>query len=172
LILAEGPGGIYLVDQHRAHERAIFERLLARDQGKEVEAQSLLDPLLIELSRHQATRLDERLPELARIGFVVERFGERAFLVRAIPAVTAGGQMADYSELLEESAAEGESWRQRLLISLACRSAIRRQQALAPVQMEGLLHDLAQVNVPAACPHGSPLLLHVGQDFLARQFGW
>lgn len=172
LILTEGPNGLYLVDQHRAHERAIFERLLRADGRREADAQALLEPILLELPAHRAARLEERLGELERIGFVVERFGERAFLVRAIPTDVAHGDVPQLDGLLEEAAAEGESWRQRLLISLSCRSAIRRGEALAPAQMEGLLRDLADTSVPAACPHGSPLVLYVGDDFLARQFGW
>jgi DNA mismatch repair protein MutL len=172
LILTEGPGGLYLVDQHRAHERAIFERLLRRDHEPEANAQALLDPILVELSRAQAARLDERLAELERLGFAVERFGEHDFLVRAIPAAVANGEPPDLSQVLDEAAAEGESWRQRLQISLSCRAAVRRNQPLDVQQMQGLVSDLAETSVPAACPHGSPLVLHVGRDFLQRQFGW
>jgi DNA mismatch repair protein MutL len=172
LILAEGPGGLYLVDQHRAHERAIFERLLRREGDADADAQALLDPILVELPRHRAARLEERLPALARLGFALERFGDRYFLVRAIPAPIASGEAPELSEILDEAAAEGESWRQRLLIALSCRCAIRRNQPLGPSQMQGLLADLAETAVPAACPHGSPLVLHVGRDFLERQFGW
>ncbi len=172
LILAEGPNGLYLVDQHRAHERSIFERLLRADRGREADAQALLEPLLLELPAHRAARLEERRGELERIGFVVERFGERAFLVRAIPADVGQGDVPWLEGLIDEAAAEGESWWQRLLISLSCRTAIRRGEALGPSRMEGLLRDLAETSVPAACPHGSPLVLHVGDDFLARQFGW
>jgi DNA mismatch repair protein MutL len=132
----------------------------------------LLEPILIELPRSRAARLDERLAELSRLGFVVERFGEQDFLVRAVPAPAASGEDTGLPELLGEAAAEGENWRQRLLISLSCRCAIRRNQPLDASRMEGLLSDLAETAVPAACPHGSPLVLHVGREFLERQFGW
>jgi DNA mismatch repair protein MutL len=170
LILAEGPGGLYLVDQHRAHERSIYERLNDRDRS--VESQALLDPIVVELGRPTARLLDERLDELERIGFTVERFGSHDFLVRAVPALTGAEPLPDLSDILADAAADGESWRQRLLISIACRAAIRRFQPLARPQMEGLLRDLAQTSAPAACPHGSPLILQVGQEFLARQFRW
>ncbi|HXF81189.1 MAG TPA: DNA mismatch repair endonuclease MutL [bacterium] len=172
LILAHGPGGLYLVDQHRAHERVIFERLLERAGARRAEAQSLLEPLVVELPRHRADRVDERLPELAGLGFVVERFGERQFLVRALPAAASLDHAADLSGLLDEAAAAGESWRERLLISVACRSAVRRNQPLAMDQMEALLRDLARTISPAACPHGSPLVLHISESLLHRQFGW
>jgi DNA mismatch repair protein MutL len=173
LILAEGNDGLYLVDQHRAHERALFERLAQDARGGSPYAQALLEPIVISLRSHQAATLSERIEELERLGFQCERFGERDFLVRAVPVVPGSEDFVPYlEELLGEAAGQGERWNERLMTLVACRAAIRRERPLNPDQMEHLLHGLAETSAPAVCPHGSPLILHVSGGFLERQFNW
>jgi DNA mismatch repair protein MutL len=173
LILAEGRRGLYLVDQHRAHERVIYHQLLGRLAAAAPEAQALLEPIVLELTPTQATIVAERLEYLQGLGFDVERFGNRDYLVRAVPALPDGENVALHlEELLAEAAGEGEGWRERLLISLACRAAVRRNRALSEAAMRKLLTGLAATPTPASCPHGSPLILHFSGGFLERQFGW
>lgn len=172
LILAEGERGVYLIDQHRAHERIIYEKL-GRYEGGAVGGQTILEPVVLELKPQQAALLEERLADLEEIGFVCQRIGGRDFLVRAVPLVPAQESIAVHLPLLlEEAAREGEGWRERLLASLACRTAIRRNRPLGMYEMERLVRDLAETSAPAVCPHGSPLIMHLSRGFLRRQFGW
>lgn len=172
LILVEDAGGLYLIDQHRAHERAIYELLLRRHaEGRA--GQMLLEPLHIELSRHQIARLEPRLPELATLGFLCEWFGGRSFLVRGVPAIPETADLAGTVEELLDLASDDESdWQHRLLTSVACRGATRRGRPLTVEQCRELIDLLAGTESPAVCPHGSPIILQFSDRFLERQFQW
>jgi DNA mismatch repair protein MutL len=196
LLLLEGDAGLYLVDQHRAHERILYERMRAfYDDGdgtrSAVEAVTLPEPLLIEVSLPQAAALGRRLGELGALGFALEEFGGRAFLLRSapiLPGVLPGGggalaltDLAEPHVLTEalavvadeaERAGDGETWQERLLVRLSCRTAVRRGRVLDRSAMRALVEGLGQTDAPAVCPHGSPLLMHVGAEALERQFGW
>jgi DNA mismatch repair protein MutL len=172
IILAEGQSGLYLVDQHRAHERAIYE-LLVRQHAEGRAGQLLLEPLHIELSNHQAARLEPRLGELAALGFSCEWFGGHSFLVRSVPVIPETSDLSGVVEDLLDLATHDESdWQHRLLTSVACRAATRRGKLLTPEQAGELLTLLAGTDSPAVCPHGSPIILHFGERFLERQFDW
>jgi DNA mismatch repair protein MutL len=189
LLLLEGPAGLYLVDQHRAHERILYEQLAARhgEAGPEASV-ALPEPLAIELRPAQVARFSRRLGELAAIGFHCEVFGERTFLLRAAPALpgvlpgAAGDRLIGLGEpdevavtlvaLSDEHAVDSETWRERLLIRLACRTAVRRGRSLDRPLMRALVDGLGHTNAPAVCPHGSPLLMHVSGETLEKQFGW
>jgi DNA mismatch repair protein MutL len=169
LLVAETEEGFYLIDQHRAHERVIYERLL---EGLDA-SQTLLEPALVQLPREEARRLAERLAALKALGFDCEEFGPDRFVLRSAP--TAGDLAAltgALPELLREAAADGQEWEQRLLASLACRSAVRKGRLLAQPEAHDLVHRLRETESPAVCPHGSPLLVFVPQPLLVRQFGW
>lgn len=174
LILLEGRGGFYLVDQHRAHERLLYEQLTAAAVAQP--AQALVEPLVLELRREQAERFAGRLAELGTLGFRVEHLNGLTYLVHSVPTVDgAAVALAPPSpddELWREAALPGDHWLDRLRTAVACRTALRRGQALPPTVMQELLHKLAALQVPTVCPHGSPLILEVTADFLARQFDW
>ncbi|HEV8639374.1 MAG TPA: DNA mismatch repair endonuclease MutL [Chloroflexota bacterium] len=183
LIVVEGPGGVLLIDQHRAHERVIYERLRERASvrsgagepaGRRAgEGQSLLEPVVLELSAAQAARLEERLPFLEALGFGCQRFGDREYLVRAVPALPEAEELASgLGELLEEAAGDADDWRDRLMTALACRAAVRRGRPLGEAEMRELVRQLAETAAPASCPHGSPVVLALSGGFLERQFGW
>lgn len=172
LILVEDRAGLYLIDQHRAHERAIYE-LLVRQHAEGRAGQLLLEPLHIELSAHQLARLEARLPELAALGFQCEWFGGRSFLVRSVPAIPETNNLAEVVEDLLDLAIDDElDWRHRLLTAVACRSSTRRGRSLTLPQARELVELLAETESPAVCPHGSPIILHFSDRFLERQFGW
>jgi DNA mismatch repair protein MutL len=178
VILAEAPdGSLYLVDQHRAHERVIYEHLrrtYAGVQDSEVaDAHLLLEPAIIEMKRYQAELLEQRLPMLRGLGIECERFGGRSFLVRSVPAGEGSEQLAAHLQELAEMAAEDSTdWQDQLLIGLACRSALRRGRVLGEGEQKTLLKALATVAAPAVCPHGSPILLHYSRTFLIDKFDW
>jgi DNA mismatch repair protein MutL len=189
LILARSPEGhLYLVDQHRAHERIIYERLLddrlplaraeraipAGASAAEMASQLLLDPLVVELTPGQAEVLLPRLEQLHMLGLECQPFGGSVFLVRAVPQLAGAAQnlSAAAESLLRDAADDAPDWLDALCRSLACRAAIRRGQSLAPAEQRALLADLATVPTPALCPHGSPLLLRYTRGALIRAFEW
>ncbi|MCC6175990.1 MAG: DNA mismatch repair endonuclease MutL [Chloroflexi bacterium] len=177
VLLAEGRSGLYVVDQHRAHERVIYEKLNAQQKldarhAPVSSAQYLLEPIVMELTPARADVLGDRLPALEALGFGCERFGSHSFLVRSAPDVPAALQQAVLADVLDEASAEAEDWRERLLIRLACRSAIRRGKALTLPEATALLEQLGRVQTPALCPHGAPVVLHFNRRFLERQFAW
>jgi DNA mismatch repair protein MutL len=192
VLLAEGRGGLYIVDQHRAHERIIYEQLSARHAEETAEAalagehgagegaqqaggpgaQYLLEPIVMELPPGRAEVLGDRLAALEALGFSCERFGGHSFLVRSTPDIPESSTKAALSEVLEEASDERDDWRERLLIRLACRSAIRRGRPLTLPEATRLLDQLGRAQTPAVCPHGAPIVLHFGKKFLERQFAW
>jgi DNA mismatch repair protein MutL len=189
LILARSTvGDLFLVDQHRAHERVLYERLLKQRaalleedgmlplDADEVHSagQLLLEPLLVELTAAQAALLVPRLTELSALGLACQPFGGSVFLVRSVPYLPGAAQApADLARTLTETAAwEGEDWMARVSTALACRSAIRRGQPLAASEQRSLLADFQQVTTPAVCPHGSPIVLRYGRNYLTRLFEW
>lgn len=172
LIVIEDVQGIYLVDQHRAHERAIYE-LLVRRHGEGRAGQLLLEPLQIELTRQQVERLEPRLSELTALGFACEWFGGRSFLIRSVPVIPETADLGLVVEdLLDMATEDGSDWQHRLLTSIACRTATRRGKPLTPVQCGELINLLADTASPAVCPHGSPVILQFSDHFLHRQFRW
>jgi DNA mismatch repair protein MutL len=172
LILLEDEEGLYLVDQHRAHERAIYE-LLCRQHAEGRAGQMLLEPLHVELNRHQIARLEPRLPELNALGFTCEWFGGHSFLVRSVPVAPEASSLPLLIEgLLDLAASDDDDWQHRLLTSVACHAATKRGRPLSIPQMRELINLLADTESPAACPHGSPIILHFSDRFLERQFNW
>src|SRR5438270_6189390 len=183
VILAEAPdGSLYLIDQHRAHERIIYEHLRSNhvgvrvDEGEEwagTDSHLLLEPVIVELKRHEADLLEQRLPILRDLGLECERFGGRSFLVRSVPSGAGQEQLAGHVHELAELAAEDSTdWEDHLLIGLACRSALRRGRDLGIDEQRALITALAAVSAPAVCPHGSPILLHYSRTFLIDKFDW
>jgi DNA mismatch repair protein MutL len=177
VLLAEGRGGLYVVDQHRAHERIIYEQLAARhaeDQAGQAgpSAQYLLEPIVMEVPPGRAEVIGDRLAALEALGFACERFGGHSFLIRSTPDVPDATGRATLEEVLEEASDQRDDWRERLLIRLACRSAIRRGRQLTLPEATNLLAQLSRATTPAVCPHGAPIVLHFGRRFLERQFVW
>ncbi|HEV2474702.1 MAG TPA: DNA mismatch repair endonuclease MutL [Chthonomonadales bacterium] len=201
VILAEAPdGSLYLIDQHRAHERVIYEHLRQTYAGRKAEqprqdeqdeewsgaegaagthgTRLLLEPVVVELKPHEAEMLELRLPMLRGMGLECERFGGRSFLIRSVPVGIDLGQepleqvASHLPELARLAAEDSSEWQDRLLVGLACRSALRRGRTLGRDEQRALIHALAIVAAPAVCPHGSPIVLHYSRKFLVDRFDW
>ncbi len=171
-IVAEGPDGIYVIDQHAAHERIRFDALSAQRAAKKPEVQGLLEPGTLELTPRQAAVLDGVGTVLAELGFAIEPFGERSYLVRAVPAHLSKGWDAALRELLEELSGEEKSrWEEKTVASIACHNAIRSGQALSMDEMAALVRQLEATANPHTCPHGRPTIVTMGRDYLERHFG-
>jgi DNA mismatch repair protein MutL len=173
-IVAEGPGGLYLIDQHAAHERIRYEQLLAHEQAATVTSQELLQPQTIELSPQHATLLVGHLSALARHGLEIAPFGGTTFLVRRIPSTLAAGDLnVALIELLNGASEGGASldWDEATRITLACHTAIRAGQTLSHAEMQELVRQLEQCALPHACPHGRPTMVLLSRAQLEREFG-
>ncbi|MEW6033672.1 MAG: DNA mismatch repair endonuclease MutL [Chloroflexota bacterium] len=172
-IVAEAPGGLYLVDQHAAHERILFERFKEQRSQNRVEVQWLLEPLLLELTPEEETVFSARGAALLELGFSVEPFGERSYLVRSIPAQLRSEGIANalHEVLAPAGHSEGQEWNEKVAISLACHSAIRAGQGLEVREAQELLRQLGQTALPRTCPHGRPTMIHLSSGELRRHFG-
>ncbi len=176
-IVAEGPGGLYLIDQHAAHERVRLDELLrARDNdtGQIPDTQLLLQPLTIEVALAQQSAVEEARPALARLGFQLEPFGDRTYLLRSVPGVVQLSEArTTIAAIMDELSVEvpGETHEEHLLHSLACHSAVRAGQSLTDQEMRALITALEQCHQPQACAHGRPTMVHLSQAQLEREFG-
>jgi DNA mismatch repair protein MutL len=173
--VAEGPDGLYLVDQHAAHERVLFERFMAQ-RSSAIPAQILLEPAAVEFPAAGARLLAEQLPALERLGFQVEPFGSTTYLVRAIPALLGNSDPAAALRVLIEDFEEDETPLQaeieaRLIARVCKRAAVKAGQTLSTEEQRILLHDLEACQSPRTCPHGRPTMIHLSVDLLERQFG-
>jgi DNA mismatch repair protein MutL len=182
LLLLEGADGLYLVDQHVAHERVLYERFRRSLEAERTSSQRLLEPLVLELAPAERIRLAQSIGELAECGFeLAEMSGDGVLGVTAVPASLEG---EDAERLLRELASEPltsedggplSSLRQRLLVSLAastaCKAAVKMHHALSTAEMESLMEELFSCEEPFACPHGRPIVLKLGDGDLERRFG-
>jgi DNA mismatch repair protein MutL len=172
-IIAEGPEGLYLIDQHAAHERVMYEKLRAQLVAQTADQQPLLDPMIIELDPHEAAVMERSLPELNQIGFEIESFGPQAFSVRAVPALMSGVDIRERMHLILRELADGgvgDSWLDSVGISAACHTSIRAGQVLSIAEMRELVNQLEQTEHPRACGHGRPTMLLMSQVDLEKQF--
>ena len=175
-LVAEGPDGLYLIDQHAAHERVLFEKLMAQYEKKSIPSQTLMTPISVQLTPAQASLIEEQLPILAHFGFHIEPFGPGIFQVRALPVLFAHGDPAAALRALVEDFEEDESPLQneieaRLAGRVCKRLAVKAGQVLSPEEQRSLLNDLEACNSPRTCPHGRPTMIHLPVDLLERQFG-
>ena len=174
-IVAESPDGMYLVDQHAAHERVLFDRIVRQAAQREVPSQPLLTPAAVELTPAQAETLESHQEFLRTYGFGLEPFGDRnSYLLRAMPAIlTSQDPAQSLRDVLDMAAFDG-LLRERediLAASVACHSAIRAGQSLTDAEMRALLEQLEVTDSPHTCPHGRPTLLHFSSYHMEREFG-
>jgi len=175
-LVAEGPDGLYLVDQHAAHERVLFEGLMAERERGGPASQALLEAVTVHLPPARAAVLEENLSSLAGLGFEIEPFGGGAYRLRAIPALlknlpdeaALGAVVDDFEE--DETPLEGEVVR-RIAARVCKRAAVKSGQVLSLVEQEKLLRDLETCQSPRTCPHGRPTMIHLSVETLERQFG-
>jgi DNA mismatch repair protein MutL len=177
-LVAEGPDGLYLIDQHAAHERVLFERFmnLHQEKGGDIPSQTLLEPVLVELPTASARMIAEQLPVLTHLGFLIEPFGAGSFLIRSIPSLLAGMNPAAALAVLVEDFEEDErplqSEQEARIIARVCkRVAVKAGQVLSSEEQRALLSDLEGCVSPRTCPHGRPTMIHLSVDLLERQFG-
>jgi len=175
-IVAQSNDGMALIDQHAAHERVLFEKLQDQHAAGNVPAQNLLIPVQVEPGRAEQELLKEYLPELQKLGFLVEEFGGASFVIKAVPSLMTGG---DYKQLLmdivDELKVHGksgkmETLRDEVLSVMACHPAIKVHRRLSQQEMEGLIQDLFSCRMPHSCPHGRPTVVRFSMDDIRKMF--
>jgi DNA mismatch repair protein MutL len=175
-ILAVNHEGLWIVDQHVAHERVLFERVLKQRAAQKVESQRLLMPLVLELTPAQQAVFAEISEELNQNGFEAEPFGARSVAIKVAPAGVEAAQIEHMlHELLdqfsrEEQALNIEKVRARIAASIACHAAIKVNMPLQQNKMEWLLAELAKTECPMSCPHGRPVVLRYSMKDIQKAF--
>jgi DNA mismatch repair protein MutL len=174
-LVAEGPDGLYLVDQHAAHERVLFERFMGQKLG-EIPSQALLEPVVVELPPASARLLANQLDTLVGLGFRVEGFGLNTFILRSIPELFISMDPAAALRVLVEDFEEDETPLQaeleaKIVARICKRAAVKAGKLLSPEEQRQLLQDLEACQSPRTCPHGRPTMIHLSVDLLERQFG-
>src|SRR5256712_5874350 len=175
-IIAVNAEGLWIVDQHVAHERVLFEQHLEARRAGKVESQRMLMPLVIELSPRQIVTFEKTSEELAATGFEVEPMGPRSFAIQSMPA---GIISSDAEKLLteildgierENAAISIETLQAKIAASTACHAAIKVNMPLDQTKMEWLLGALAKTDCPMSCPHGRPVVLRYSLKEIERAF--
>jgi len=175
-IVATNAEGLWIVDQHVAHERVLFERHQRLRREKKVEGQRLLLPVIVELKPEQQATLGEIAEELSANGFDVEPFGQRTVAIKTAPADIAPQDVQRLLlEILDELGPEMraislEVLRNKISASVACHAAIKVNMPLDRNRMEWLLRELARTECPMACPHGRPIVLRYGLKDIRKAF--
>jgi len=176
-LVAEGPDGLYLVDQHAAHERILFEKLLpALGDGEQGASQALLEVRVVELTPSERAYVDEHLNVLQQLGFELTPFGGNAYQLRAIPVLLARSDPEEaLRAVLDDVDVDSkplEAKREERLVTRICkRFAVKAGQVLSMQEQEELLRSLEACHSPRTCPHGRPTMIHLSVDSLERQFG-
>jgi DNA mismatch repair protein MutL len=175
-LVAEGPDGLYLIDQHAAHERVLFEKLMTQHDQKKIPSQSLLTPAVVHLPPASTKILTDQLSALNHFGFEVEEFGTNTFQVRAMPSLFAGSDpsvaLRAIVEDFEEDEAPLQNEIEKKLAARVCkRMAVKGGQTLSVEEQRALLNDLERCDSPRTCPHGRPTMIHLSVDMLEKQFG-
>ena len=177
-IITEGPDGVYMVDQHAAHERILLEKMVAEWRARGIASQRLLEPQTVELAATEREAVEDHLEQLRGIGFEIEPFGGDTMLVRAVPAtLSAQAHPQSLRELLlelvgadSEAASHGETWEEHALANVACKAAIKAGQPLSPEEQREMIRQLEQVDAHQSCCHGRPTMVHLSLAALEREF--
>ncbi|MCH8989180.1 MAG: DNA mismatch repair endonuclease MutL [Chloroflexi bacterium] len=173
-IVAEGAEGMFLVDQHAAHERVLFDRICQKTLEQEPQSQPLLEPAPVELTPAQGDTLETNREALENYGFQFEPFGDGSYLLRAVPAIFGEGDPAKaLLDVLDMTAFEGLVRQKEdvTAASIACHGAIRAGKSLTEPEMVALLEQLEATPNPHTCPHGRPTMVHFSSQHMEREFG-
>jgi DNA mismatch repair protein MutL len=175
-IVTEGPGGLYLIDQHAAHERILYEQFLAEQGSEDVASQELLEALTVELLPEQMALVAENMDGLHELGFVVEDFGRNTVLLRAVPAILAGsepvdGLLAAIGQYDSEDMPTGTTSQERLAARICKQAAVKAGQTLSFAEMQAMIRQLENCEAPQTDPQGQPTMIHISAEQLAREFG-
>ncbi len=173
-IVAEGPDGLYLIDQHSAHERVLFEKL--QDRKNPNDSQQLLSPINMEVPSQQIEALISQMPILRKLGFDLEHFGANGFRIRAIPVIFIKNDPVSLIYSVLDNSPEDETplaneIEKKVIARICKRAAIKSGQVLSIDEQKGLIRELEHCISPRTCPHGRPTMIHLSVNLLEKQFG-
>lgn len=174
-LVAEGPDGLYLIDQHAAHERVLYEKF-TKLKLEERPRQQLLDPLSIQFPNTTFQLLFPQIELLIRMGFEIEEFGENTIRVKSVPALFSNVDplsliKACVEDFEEDENPLGNELEKKIIARICKRSAVKSGQVLSHEEQLQLVADLERCETPRSCPHGRPTMIHLSVDLLERQFG-
>ena len=173
-LLAQSPAGIFIVDQHAAHERILFEEFFREMTAEPVDIQRLLAPINLEPGPRQAALIAEKIPLLRDMGIEVESFGRDAFIITALPALlTKWGKEDLVLEVLgtvDEWEKSPDDPRRSIIIRLACLAAVKARDSLDPRESDRLIERLFCCREPDICPHGRPTMIKHSWNDLEKMF--
>ena len=173
-IVTEGPDGLYLIDQHAAHERVIFEELIERARMQNQSMQTLMEPILVDLNETEIDLLNENEALFKAIGMDIELFGTSSYLIRTIPNVLSQADptkaLKEVLDLLDEGIGF-ETWEEKAAYSVACHAAIRAGKKMSIEEMQTLIRQLEKCTQPNTCPHGRPTTIRFSPEYLGSKFG-
>jgi DNA mismatch repair protein MutL len=175
-IVTEGPDGLYLIDQHAAHERILYEKLMAQRAQAMVASQQLLEPVMVDLSSGHAAIVEAEREALTEVGFEIEPFGGTSFRIRAVPEMLAESEPAQalvdiLAEMSDGAVPLARETHEKIAITVCKRASIKGGQVLTQEEMRELVRQLEATSAPRTCPHGRPTMLHLSAAQLAREFG-
>ncbi len=176
-IVAEGPEGLYLIDQHAAHERVTFEMVKERFDNNGSEYQPLLEPLTVDLAPGMMTTVQEHQHDLNKAGWKFEEFGKNSLIIRSVPGplsvrISGDGAGQVLVRVLDElaSGGTGDTWSDRLLATIACHASVRAGQSLSIDDCKNLVRQLEESDRPNTCPHGRPTIVRLSVNDIEREF--
>ncbi len=174
-ILAEGHDGLVLIDQHAAHERIMFEKVLNQMKQKDGIGQGLLIPITLDFSNADANIIVDNLGQLVKLGFEIENFGNNTFIISAIPAHfpqdNISGLLMDIVDELRNSPASPKRADESKIAKIACKAAVKAHDHLTEQEMNNLLKELSAMELPFTCPHGRPTMINLSFKELEKRFG-
>lgn len=174
-IVAEGPDGLYLIDQHAAHERILFEKLMDHPSSS-IASQPLLTPEIVQITAQQTIIFKEKTEVLKKLGFDISEFGPNTYQIRAIPALLIGINPSDVIRVVVEDFEDDEkplgNMVEAIVAARICkRAAVKGGQILSKEEQKALVENLEKCKTPRTCPHGRPTMIHLSVDLLEKQFG-
>jgi DNA mismatch repair protein MutL len=174
-IVAEGQNGIFLMDQHAAHERVLYERIIGEMKKGKPSVQTLLEPVPVELSPEHEELVKDGATDLKAYGYTLDVFDGQSYVLRAVPAIFRRGDPVEaLLEVLEMTRRDGVSMggpQEALAASIACHGSVRAGMSLSYEEMREIINLLEKADNPHTCPHGRPTMLHLSSQNLERQFG-
>ena len=174
--LVQFQDNLYIIDQHAAHERVLYERTLKEMKNREYTSQYLSPPVILSLSMQEARLLDEHMDRFQRIGFEIEPFGGKEYAVRAVPANLFG--IAKKELLLEMLDTLSDSVNTSMtpelidekVASLSCKAAVKGNSRLSAQEVDALIGELLLLSNPYHCPHGRPTIIAMSKRDLEKKF--
>lgn len=174
-ILAEGQDCVYIIDQHAAHERIMYEQLTGHLREGKMASQALLEPVVVDVSPIEMEAVRENLSLLSAIGYIIDEFGAGSLLVRAVPVFFGVPQSKEFlneviSGLIRQGNKDSQGLKQDDIIRMACKKAVKANQRLSPSEMDNLIQELMKTDMPFTCPHGRPVFVTLTRYQLEKMF--